>query len=156
MSATQADRDFVITPYCSADFEAIMALENRCFPDPWSRGSMESCLATPVVKAYVARREETVLGFVIAYIIPPEGEIADVCVSPEERGKGIAKALMNTMIEESGCESFFLEVRASNRSAIGLYGKLGFAVLGVRKRYYDKPREDAIVMGLDRGSLKGE
>lgn len=142
--------DLIIAPYSPEDFEGIMALENTCFSDPWSADNMAACLSMPVVQTWVAKRKDAVVGFVIGYLIPPEGEIADVCVSPDERGKGIAKALMETMMDASGCTEFFLEVRASNRAAIGLYQKLGFGILGVRKRYYDKPREDAIVMGLTR------
>ena len=145
-----------IAPYSPEDFEEIMALENICFSDPWSRSNMADCLAMPVVQAWVAKRDDAVVGFVIAYLIPPEGEIADVCVSPAERGQGIGRALLETMMDASDCTEFFLEVRASNLAAIRLYQKLGFEILGVRKRYYDKPREDAIVMGLTRENKKGE
>ena len=148
--------EVIIRPYTPEDLDGIMALENACFSDAWSADNMKACLSMPVVRAWVAERDDRVIGFVIGYLIPPEGEVADVCVSPDERGKGIAKALMETMMDASDCIEFFLEVRASNRSAIGLYHRLGFEVLGVRKRYYDKPREDAIVMGLTRGSEKGE
>lgn len=156
MSNTSKLQNWTIAPYSPEDLEQIMELENLCFSDPWTRDGMIACLSMPVSRAWVARREERVLGFVIALLIPPEGEIADLCVLPDERGQGIAKALLKTMLDASGCEQFYLEVRASNLSAIGLYGKMGFGVLGRRKRYYDKPREDAIVMGLDRGSAKGE
>ena len=148
--------EVIIRPYTPEDLDTIMALEHLCFTDAWSADNMKACPSMPVVRAWVATRADQVIGYVIGYLIPPEGEVANVCVSPDERGKGIAKALMETMMDASGCTEFFLEVRASNRSAIGLYHRLGFEVLGVRKRYYDKPREDAIVMGLTRESEKGE
>jgi ribosomal-protein-alanine N-acetyltransferase len=55
---------------------------------------------------------------------------------------------MDALIDGSGCTQFWLEVRASNSAARSLYEKLGFEVLGVRKNYYERPREDALVMGL--------
>lgn len=145
-----------ITPYEASDFDAVMHLERASFSDPWSERNMADCLAMPVVRAWVARQGEQILGFAIAYLIPPEGEIADICVSPDARGQGIGRALMETMLSADDCAQYFLEVRASNTAAIGLYRKLGFEVIGIRKRYYDKPREDAIVMGLFRGAERGE
>lgn len=145
-----------ILPYAEEDFDALMRLERTCFSDAWSEDSMKDCLALPVVRALVAKRGAEVVGFAIAYLIPPEGEIADICVSPNERGQGIGQALLEALLSATDCVQFFLEVRASNSAAIGLYGKLGFEIMGIRKRYYDKPREDAVVMSLFRRSEKGE
>lgn len=145
-----------IALYTPADLDGIMELENACFGDPWSRAAMEETLKLPVVNAWVARRAGQVVGFVIGYLLPPEGEIADLCVSPAERGRGIGQALLAKVMRDSDCARFFLEVRVSNAPAIGLYRKLGFVELGVRKRYYDHPKEDALVMEWSVADEKGE
>ena len=49
-------------------------------------------------------------------------------------------------IEENGVDVFFLEVRQSNENAKKLYEKMGYKPIGTRKRVYEKPVEDAIVM----------
>lgn len=146
---------FVITRVMPDDLDALMALENECFSDPWSRASMAQTLEIPVARAVAARREGKVLGFAIAYLIPPEGEVADLCVAPQERGQGIGEALLHALIDDSCCTEFWLEVRASNLPARRLYEKLGFSVVGVRSNYYENPREDALVMRLDRPEAEG-
>lgn len=137
-----------ITPVTPADLPRLMELERESFFDPWSEAAMAATLDVPVVRALAARRDGGLIGFVIAYLIPPEGEIADVCVAPEARGQGIGAQLLRALIEGSGCEQFWLEVRASNLPARRLYEKMGFERLGLRKNYYDHPREDAVLMGL--------
>jgi ribosomal-protein-alanine N-acetyltransferase len=143
-----SELNLVIAPATEADLPAMMALENACFSDPWTEGAMRSTFAIPVTRILVARLAGEVVGFAIAYLIPPEGEIADICVSPAMRGKGIGGLLLNGLIEDSHCNQFWLEVRMSNLAAQRLYVKTGFQILGVRKNYYDHPKEDAIVMGL--------
>ena len=138
----------VIAAATESDLPELMALERVCFSDPWPESAMRSTFAIPVARILTARLKGEMVGFAIAYLIPPEGEIADICVSPVYRGKGIGKALMDALIDGSHCTQFWLEVRVSNLAARGLYEKLGFELLGVRKNYYDHPREDALVMGL--------
>lgn len=140
-----------ITPVTLADLPRLMELERESFSDPWSESAMAATLEIPVVRALAARREEQIVGFVIAYLIPPEGEIADICVATEERGQGIGTRLLQALTEGSDCTEFWLEVRASNLPARRLYEKQGFEAVGLRKHYYDHPREDAVVMRLCRG-----
>lgn len=140
--------DLVITPATEADLPAMMALERASFSDPWPESAMRSTFAVSVSRILLARLSDEVVGFAIAYLIPPEGEIADICVSPAVRGQGIGKALMDALIADSHCNQFWLEVRISNHAARRLYEKLGFELLGVRRNYYDHPKEDALVMGL--------
>ncbi|MBQ7355001.1 MAG: ribosomal protein S18-alanine N-acetyltransferase [Clostridia bacterium] len=140
-----------ITPVTLADLPRLMELERESFSDPWSESAMAATLEIPVVRALAARRGEQIVGFVIAYLIPPEGEIADICVATSERGQGIGARLLQALTEESDCTEFWLEVRASNLPARRLYEKQGFEAVGLRKHYYDYPREDAVVMRLCRG-----
>lgn len=139
-----------ILPLTADDLPRVMELERESFSDPWSEAAMAATLSIPVVRGLAARVDGETVGFALAYLIPPEGEIADICVSPKVRGRGIASLLMQALLE-GDCTEFWLEVRASNTPARRLYEKLGFAAVGIRKNYYDNPREDAVVMRLDRG-----
>ncbi len=91
---------------------------------------------------------ETVLGFASArQIVPQEAEILNIAVHPSARRRGIARALLLELLNMLQGE-VFLEVRASNRAAILLYGSLHFAYVGVRSSYYSNPGDDAIVLRL--------
>ena len=137
-----------ITPITPADLPRLMELEQISFSDPWSESAMAATLEIPVVRALAARREGEIVGFVIAYLIPPEGEIADICVAPAVRGQGIGSRLLRALTENCDCTRFYLEVRASNLPAQKLYEKFGFRRIGLRRGYYDRPREDAVLMTL--------
>ena len=80
-----------------------------------------------------------------------EGEISNVAVHPDCRGRGISRRMLEMLIREAredGVESFTLEVRAGNRTAIRLYESFGFRTEGVRPRFYDHPVEDGLIMWL--------
>jgi len=71
-------------------------------------------------------------------------------VAPEQRGSGVAGQLLRRLFEEAqGVLPFTLEVRVSNRRAIGMYERFGFRSAGVRPRYYHDNGEDALIMWLD-------
>ena len=78
-----------------------------------------------------------------------EGYISNVAVSPKYRRQGIADALIERLDElcsGHGLAFVSLEVRAGNAPAVALYEKHGFAPVGLRKNYYERPREDAVIM----------
>jgi ribosomal-protein-alanine N-acetyltransferase len=80
-----------------------------------------------------------------------EGSLDNIAVDPAYRRQGVAQALLEALIAQGQAQrlSFItLEVREHNAPAIGLYEKNGFQVVGRRKNYYEKPREDAILMTL--------
>ncbi len=135
-----------ITPLTAADLPRMMELERTSFSDPWSEEAMASTLALPVVTALGARQEGRLVGFVLAYVIPPEGEIADICVDASCRGQGIGSLLLQALMASACCNRYYLEVRDSNLPAQRLYRKMGFLTVGRRRGYYHNPREDAILM----------
>ena len=79
-----------------------------------------------------------------------EGEITNVVVRDDCQNRGIGRKLMDELLmrgeKEIGIEAFTLEVRIGNRSAIHLYESLGFVSAGIRKNFYEKPVEDAMIM----------
>lgn len=83
------------------------------------------------------------------WCVADEAEIASVCVDPAYRRLGGGTKLLQTLLRQarlSGAQNVYLEVRASNRAAQELYRCAGFECIGVRKRYYTNPLEDAVLM----------
>ena len=128
----------------------INELEKLCFSLPWSRQALISQLPDDMHMFIAAIGDDgQVLGYVGMMYVLDEGYISNVAVSPEHRRLGIADALINALIDranEKDLSFVTLEVRKSNVPAIELYIKNGFSEVGLRKNYYTKPTEDAILM----------
>lgn len=81
-----------------------------------------------------------------------ECELQNMAVAEPWRRQGIARRLLDAgLLWCSACgsvEKLWLEVRASNRKAIGLYEDAGFVATGHRPRYYTQPEEDAVLMSI--------
>lgn len=124
-------------------------LERRIFSTPWSEQGFFDALAMENVIFLTAFDRGCLLGYCGVYIAADEGEITNVAVAEEYRGRGIAGALLRRLIDEGGrlgATRYILEVRASNSEAIHLYEGLGFLPGGVRRNFYLRPTEDALVM----------
>ncbi len=148
----QPDSCVVIRRMEKRDLPGVADLEKQIFADPWSRDGFEKALAMEsniYLCAVLAKHGEEILGYCGMYASPGEGEIVNVAVRPDCRRRGIACRLLTALLEtgrQSGVERFILEVRAGNVGAIRLYEQLGFEPLGVRKGFYEHPREDAVIM----------
>ncbi len=126
----------------------LVEIERASFPDPWSPAMLESELDARFSRFYAAEEDGTVLGYCILRLIFGEGEIFNIAVAPEQRGRGVGEALLRHALAAAAGEAdcVFLEVRESNGPARSLYEKLGFTFTGRRRGYYLKPREDALLM----------
>ena len=132
--------------------DSIMEIERECFSIPWSENSIRFELASADAIFPVAVEDGQVLGFGILHKIGDEGELFNLVVSEERRGEGIGAALLDAALLQAkgmGVEKVYLEVRRSNTPARKLYESRGFAVCGMRKNYYEEPREDAMLMDLE-------
>jgi len=92
-----------------------------------------------------------VIGFVVACLLPPEAEIESIGVTTSFQRHGVGSRLMEALIRELNrreAKQLFLEVRASNGTALAFYRSLGFVQTGHRPRYYADPVEDAVLMTL--------
>ena len=136
------------------DLDQVLEIERACFSDPWSRDAFTATLLLPYAYYFVAEitrenGETRIVGECGVRDIIGEGEITNVAVHRDFRGKGIARRMMETLLTESaakGITAFTLEVRAGNDAAVSLYRKLGFRTEGVRTGFYEKPVEDALIM----------
>jgi ribosomal-protein-alanine N-acetyltransferase len=139
-----------VTPATKSDVAAIAEIERAAFSDPWSARSFEEALAHAAVFFACARSgDDEVLGYVVAWFVADEGEIANLAVAPAGWGQGIGRLLLDAALNEARIRetsAVYLEVRDSNARARRLYGSRGFEEIGRRKRYYRLPDEDAIVL----------
>lgn len=157
------------------DLRALAEIERLSFSDPWSAEAFQVALEREQVRLTVAEvtapeggggegRSDTtvpaVAGFLLAWFVADEGEIANVAVHPDWRGRGVGSALLDDVLAAARARAtaaVYLEVRASNDTAQALYASRGFEQVGRRRRYYSRPVEDAIVLrweglGPGRGS----
>ena len=127
---------------------SIAELEKICFSQFWSVDSLLEAFGSGT-KFFVAVKNKEVLGYIGISCILDEGYITNIAVFPEYRNQGVGTALLNrvfSLASDSGLSFVSLEVRVSNLNAISLYEKLGFKTEGRRKNFYDKPKEDALIM----------
>lgn len=132
------------------DNVAIEKIEAASFSDPWGLSALDSCFDTDTFFGLVAEEDGAVIGYVGAVYLFECADVVNVCTDGAFRRKGIAKTLLNQLIDglfSLGVTQFFLEVRASNVPAITLYDGLGFKKIGVRQKYYENT-EDALVYRL--------
>jgi len=138
--------------------DAVLAIEEASFTNPWTRDMYLGELAHRDVSfCYLARNpERLVVGFCSLWRVVDELHINNLAVAPPFRRAGVATSLLTHMIGEGarlGAVRATLEVRRSNEPARRLYERFGFSVSGIRRAYYTKPVEDALV--LSREGLTG-
>ena len=133
-----------------ADAATLLALEEACFRTPWRGGELASHLASPTSLSYLCEDGDGIpVGYLLGLCLPPEGELYRVAVPEALRGRGLGRLLLERFLSDldgRGADACFLEVRASNAPAIALYRSVGFLEVGVRKKYYKDPCEDALVL----------
>ena len=147
----------MLRPLVAADLEDVLALEHELFPgDPWTAKMFAQEVAQPPESRLYLVAEADAGGHAMAgyagMMFAPDGSGADVltiAVAPAHWGSGIGSALLAALIQaarDRRCAEVFLEVRADNPRAHGLYLRRGFEEIGVRRGYYQPSGTDAIVM----------
>jgi len=132
--------------------DELVRLEKRCFSDPWGRNILESRMNDERSVFLIAEDEKgAVAGYLSMSWVLDEGYINNVATAPEYRRMGVGDSLMDALWDRAKALSLSfltLEVRVSNDPAIALYRKHGYRPAGIRKGYYDTPKEDALLMTL--------
>lgn len=138
-----------------SDAQAAAALEKECFSTPWSENAYLDTLANENALYLMAENENgELVGMCGLLDILGEGDISNVVVKETFRRQGIAEKMLTELLrqgDERGITAFLLEVRASNEAAIGLYEKLGFTAVGRRRGFYERPKEDALILKKEKG-----
>ncbi|HET7417961.1 MAG TPA: ribosomal protein S18-alanine N-acetyltransferase [Solirubrobacterales bacterium] len=133
-----------------SDLPAVISIERRSFPTPWSLAMFVLELSKPSGICLAASAGDELLGYVVCSRYDQVWHLMNIAVAPDHRGTGVAGRLMKQLISESRGElPFTLEVRVTNHRAIGMYERFGFRSAGVRPRYYHDNGEDALIMWLD-------
>ena len=131
------------------DGAAVAEMEHQLFPDAWSEKSVLETLEQPDTICLMAEKAGRAAGYLLAYTVAGEVEIARIAVAKELQRQGVARTLLDeleTLCKSRGVRKVLLDVRAGNAAARALYTKAGFAEDGIRQRFYDDPTEDAVLM----------
>ena len=141
------------------DIEDVFALNRRVFDEAWSKDVMLQSLQVGY-DLYVCYEGSTLQGYVLSQDILDETQVMQVAVHPEFRRQGIARKLMQMLMEDKQeMVSLILEVRLSNLGSKEFYQHLGFEQIGIRPNYYSKtatkPSEDAVLMAIKMRGSRG-
>lgn len=138
-----------------ADAASIAEIEKLCFPEAWSEKMVLSAMENGVFYIAAVSGGE-IIGYAGGAQVLDEGQVANIALRPEFRGRGLGRRLTEALINrylEKGCSVITLEVRHNNTPAISLYSSLGFVEVGRRKNYYSNPAADAILMTFYKGEV---
>ncbi len=132
------------------DIPTIMILEKELFSTAWEKEMFVEEINKQY--AYIMENKDTIIGYICGWKLLDEFNITNIAIAADFQRKGFAKSLvqflMSKLLDEK-CFKFFLEVRRSNFKAIKLYERIGFKLIGSRKKYYNSPDEDALVLGIN-------
>lgn len=131
------------------DVAQIAELEKKVFSDAWTSTGIYETFGQNQAFIAVAECDGEIAGYCIIYYVIDEGEIARIAVDEKVRRQGVGRGLLDFVCECCKMKNVYrllLDVRESNESARRFYEQYGFAVDGVRKNFYDQPKENAVLM----------
>ena len=136
------------------DLPSVLAIERRSFQTPWSLAMFVLELSKPAGICLGIAGEHGLVGYLVCSRYADVWHLMNIAVAPERRREGVARELMENLFDAAGPTArFTLEVRTSNRAAIGMYERFGFRAAGHRRRYYHDNGEDALIMWLEPASV---
>ena len=136
-----------------SDLPRVMGIETRAYQFPWTEGVFQDCLQAGCT-IWLCENNQQVQGYGVLTSGGGEGHILNLCVDPNHQQQGVGTMLLRALLataEIAQVVTLFLEVRPSNKAALGLYEKFGFNEVGVRNNYYpaEQGREDALVLAKE-------
>jgi len=153
MSAILQTGSLALRPMLDEDLVAVISIERIAYTHPWTIGIFRDCLRVGY-HCQVLEQDCEILGYAIMSEAVGEAHILNVCIHPESQGNGFGRLLVNDLLDAArrlSADIMLLEVRPSNKAALGLYHNMGFCEVGTRKNYYpsDNGREDALILALN-------
>ncbi|MDF2538995.1 MAG: hypothetical protein K0S76_2016 [Herbinix sp.] len=142
----------LIREMSESDISQVSSIEQKIFSEPWTKDDFTNAIRCKSNGYLVVEINNEIVAYCGYWGIAGEGDIYNVAVKQEYRGQQIGYHMLTELIQHGiskGIASYTLEVRASNTAAIRLYERLGFQNAGIRKDFYTKPREDAVIMWLE-------
>ncbi len=152
MNAILAPQGSRLRPLVMADLDAVMEIEERAYGFPWTHGIFRDCLRVGYC-CWCYENEGRILGYGVMSVAAGESHLLNLTVRPDSQRQGIGNKLLKHFLQlarRHDADTVMLEVRPSNKPAIGLYDKHGFNEIGVRRNYYPaaEGREDALILAL--------
>lgn len=141
----------VVRNVIEADIDSIAAMEKVTFSDAWTTKSICDTFRQKQAFIVSAEKDGTLVGYCIVYFALDEAEIARLAVDASCRRQGVGRELLDRVqqiCQEKGIRHLLLDVRESNDTAKAFYRDYGFGVDGMRKNFYDSPRENAVLMSM--------
>lgn len=154
MSISPKQRTLEYCPLDDGHLDQILEIELEAYPEPWSRGMFREEIRNERSYFCVAMMDGALVGYSGFWLVLDEAHVTSVTVAEDYRGQGYGRAQTLHLLEVAsarGVRAVTLEVRDSNAPARNLYESLGFYAVGLRKGYYSKSHEDAIVMMKELG-----
>lgn len=144
-------------PMAQADLDAVMRIEPTIYSHPWTRGNFQDSLDSGY-RAWLMEIDQRLVGYAVVMHVLDEAHLLNISIARPWQGQGFGRQLLAEMMalaRQQAAANMFLEVRTSNRQAIGLYEVMGFCEMGIRRNYYPADpklfaggREDAVLMGV--------
>lgn len=132
------------------DVPTVCHLEEKIFPSPWTEeGFLYKLDNHHFNLSLIGQIGEEVVAYTVSFFILDELHLSNIAVKPGVRRKKIGETLLWISLQvglEMGAQRVHLEVRKSNKTAIALYQKYQFEIVGIRKGYYESENEDALLM----------
>jgi ribosomal-protein-alanine N-acetyltransferase len=146
----EAEQRVEMVPMSTLDLDAVLAIEFRVCAFPWGRGNFADSLASNY-NCWVCRVNGELVGYFVIMLVLDEAHLLTISVSEKRQKQGLGARLLHHAMHvarQNGAKTLLLEVRPSNRNALGLYRHFGFQQIGVRRGYYpaEQGREDALVL----------
>lgn len=135
-----------------SDVDVVMTIEPYIYSHPWTRGNFVDSLNSGY-SAWVLLQDAKIIGYALMMMVLDEAHLLNLSIAKQYQKQGLGRFLLEYMIDiakSKQAANMFLEVRASNVSALALYENIGFNEMAVRRGYYPATngREDAVLMGL--------
>jgi len=141
--------NYLIRPMEKKDIMQVSGIEKSIFSVPWSANSFIEASENENNIYLVCVENDEVAGYCGLWTVLGEGNVTNVAVLEKHRGKGYGRALLKELENrghDKDVKKYFLEVRQNNIIAQNLYLSLGYENIGIRKNFYERPTEDAVIM----------
>ncbi len=159
MSVRPEEIGIGMRPMLALDLQPILQIESDAYRYPWSKGVFMDCLQAGYC-CWVIEELRQVKGYGIMQVVADEAHVLNLCIDPQRQGLGLGRCLLRQLMQVAAghyAQVMLLEVRPSNKAAIGLYYSEGFCQVGRRSKYYPNHkgrdshegsgnREDALVL----------
>lgn len=145
----ETERKLAFKPFTIAYLPIVLFIESESYPEPWTHGMFRQELTNPCSHLWIAMQGDSLIGYAGFWLILDEAHVTRVTVAEKHRGMGYGRMITEHLLEQAGALGAVLarlEVRETNVAARGLYERLGFEVEGIRRGYYQRTNEDAVLM----------